>query len=59
MKRILNKVALITGAARGIGASIAQVFIQEGAQVILTDILDEEESLAKKLGNQATSMHLD
>lgn len=59
MKRILNKVALIPGAARRKGASIAQVFIQEGAQVILTDILDEEESLANKLGNQATSMHLD
>lgn len=60
MKRLLNKIALITGAARGIGASIAQVFIQEGAYVILTDILDHEgKSLAKELGKQATYKHLD
>ncbi|UCG93528.1 MAG: SDR family NAD(P)-dependent oxidoreductase, partial [candidate division WOR-3 bacterium] len=33
-----KKVALITGAARGIGAAIAGRFIQEGAQVVISDV---------------------
>ena len=41
MPRLKNKTALITGAAQGIGAAIAKAFIDEGAQVILTDIDDE------------------
>jgi 3(or 17)beta-hydroxysteroid dehydrogenase len=36
--RLQGKVALVTGAARGIGAAIARAFHSEGAQVILTDI---------------------
>lgn len=38
MPRLRNKTALITGAARGIGAAIATAFRNEGAEVILTDI---------------------
>ncbi len=38
MPRLNNKFCVITGAARGIGAAIAQAFIDEGAQVLLTDI---------------------
>ncbi len=38
--RLARKVALITGAARGIGAEIAQAFMREGATVLLTDIRD-------------------
>ena len=37
MKRLEQKTCLVTGAARGIGAAIAQAFINEGAHVILTD----------------------
>lgn len=38
MLRLQNKTALVTGAARGIGAAIAKAFRDEGADVILTDI---------------------
>ncbi|MEM9179335.1 MAG: SDR family oxidoreductase [Pseudomonadota bacterium] len=42
MPLLQNKTALVTGAARGIGAAIAKAFADEGAKVIVTDILDEE-----------------
>jgi NAD(P)-dependent dehydrogenase (short-subunit alcohol dehydrogenase family) len=38
MPRLTGKVALVTGAARGIGEAIARAFIEEGATVILTDL---------------------
>jgi 3(or 17)beta-hydroxysteroid dehydrogenase len=41
-KRLENKIALITGAARGIGQAIAELFHREGALVILSDIRDDE-----------------
>lgn len=41
MTRLTGKTALITGAAQGIGAAIAKAFINEGANVILTDINDD------------------
>ena len=38
MNRLQGKTALITGAARGIGAAIARRFTEEGAQVIVNDL---------------------
>ena len=41
MRRLEAKVALVTGAAMGIGAEIARVFASEGARVVIADIADE------------------
>ncbi|MDD5151091.1 MAG: SDR family NAD(P)-dependent oxidoreductase, partial [Flavobacterium sp.] len=42
MRRLENKIALITGASRGIGKAIAEVFHLQGATVILSDISNYE-----------------
>ena len=60
MNRLAGKVALVTGAARGIGLAIARAFFAEGATVYLTDIRDAEgAAAAKALGPQAHYQHLD
>ena len=59
MDRLDGKVALITGAAKGLGEADARLFIAEGAKVILADIDRQAESLAEELGQDATFMHLD
>ena len=54
MKRLKNKIALITGGARGLGASIATHFYNEGAKVILCDINIDKASLkARELNGNA------
>lgn len=50
MERLNNKIALVTGGASGLGAGIAQRFIEEGAHTIITDINPEGEAVASKLG---------
>lgn len=60
MTRLADRVALVTGAARGIGAAIARAFVAEGAHVTLTDVRDEEgERLAETLGARARYLRLD
>ncbi len=58
--RLEGKVALITGGARGMGESHARAMVNQGAKVMLADILDAEgEALAKELGDAARYVHLD
>lgn len=58
--RLQGKVALITGAAMGMGAAHARAFVAEGAQVLIADLADEQGSaLAESLGGAAHFVHLD
>ena len=60
MPRLKGKIALISGAASGIGEAIARAFVAEGAHVLITDIQDDRgQSLAHSLGPNATYAHLD
>ncbi|MGH8005592.1 MAG: glucose 1-dehydrogenase [Candidatus Binatia bacterium] len=58
--RLQGEVALVTGAARGQGEAEARVFAREGAQVVVTDILEEMgQRVARDIGPQATFVRLD
>ena len=63
MARMEGKVALISGAARGQGADEARLFAEEGASVVLGDIIDEQgQQVASEIGESggnATYVHLD
>ncbi len=60
MARLTGKVALVTGAAQGIGAAIARSFVAEGATVLLTDVRDTQGAeLAHALGAAAHYARLD
>jgi NAD(P)-dependent dehydrogenase (short-subunit alcohol dehydrogenase family) len=65
MDRLKGKVALISGAARGQGAAESRLFANEGAKVVIADVLDTEtrslaEEINRKVGSRlALAMHLD
>ena len=61
--RLEGKVAIITGGARGQGATEARMFAQEGAKVVIGDIRDDlgmqVEAEIRELGGEAVYLHLD
>lgn len=60
MGKLDNTVAIVTGAARGIGAATVRVLAAEGATVVAADILDDEgATLAETLGGRVRYHHLD
>ncbi len=63
MKRLQDRVAIITGSARGFGFAIAEGLAEEGAKVVLTDVfqegLDEAVKTLKGKGFQAMGLKVD
>ncbi|GLZ84562.1 3-alpha-hydroxysteroid dehydrogenase [Metapseudomonas resinovorans] len=60
MQRLANKVAIITGGARGMGAQTSRLFVKEGATVVIADLLEDEgHALAAELGEAASFRCLD
>ncbi len=58
--RLAGKVAIVSGAAQGMGASHARAVVREGGQVVIGDILDNRgKLLADELGDNARFVHLD
>src|ERR1700744_3706170 len=59
-ERLAGKVALISGGARGMGASHVRKLVAEGAKVVFGDILDDEgKAVAAEVGDAARYLHLD
>ncbi|MBQ9274534.1 MAG: SDR family oxidoreductase [Succinivibrio sp.] len=52
MRRFEDATVVVSGAARGIGEGIAVRFAQEGANVVITDLLDEVENTAKRIADE-------
>ena len=60
MGKLDGKVALVTGGAEGIGATVGRMMVEEGAKVMLADVqIDKARALAEELGENAAALKLD
>lgn len=60
MSNLNDKVVIVTGGARGMGAGHVRKLVEDGAKVVIGDILEDEgKSLASELGGNASFKHLD
>ena len=62
MSKLADRIAIVTGAQRGIGAGIAKVLAKHGAQVILTDVSDAVQDTAEDIsraGLKAMALKMD
>ena len=60
MNRLENKVALVTGGARGLGEATVRLMAAEGAKIVFGDVLDAEgEALAQEFGDDVVFLHMD
>ncbi|MGW0707637.1 SDR family NAD(P)-dependent oxidoreductase [Streptomyces sp. NPDC002643] len=60
MRRIDDRVAIVTGGAGGIGSAVVRLLVSEGATVVIADIRDKEGAdLAAELGGRAHHLRLD
>ena len=58
--RLADKVAIISGAASGMGAATARLFAREGAKVVIADVLEQEgREVAEAIGAAARFERLD
>lgn len=59
MRRLSDKVAIVTGAASGIGLGIAQLFIKEGSKVVFSDVNESGKAAADAAGENALFIQCD
>jgi meso-butanediol dehydrogenase/(S,S)-butanediol dehydrogenase/diacetyl reductase len=59
MSRLSDKVAIVTGAASGIGLGTAQLFVKEGAKVVFSDVNKSGKDAAAAAGNNALFIECD
>jgi 3alpha(or 20beta)-hydroxysteroid dehydrogenase len=60
MTQLAGKVAIVTGGARGMGEATVRLLVEQGAKVLISDVLDEPgQALAEELGDSAAYTRLD